>query len=152
MRLVIQQTDFVKAFRLTDSIQYEQFYEKVTKELAEILHPLAVVDNLGFASTWRDAGGNTHVTLKGTASSFGRRKEIGGEFVWLKNLRRFRGKIWSELENHSDVQLLMMARDSYRKLEYREATNYLNAIQVPKNLPPIRSQVKETYREKNRVR
>ncbi|CAN5342152.1 hypothetical protein BH20ACI2_BH20ACI2_27140 [soil metagenome] len=135
MKFVIPLPDFAKAFGLTDNIQYEMFNEKVNKELDAKIHPSAVVDNFDFISTRNDRSGNIHALLGGNVSGFGQQKEIGGEFVWLKNLGCFRGRVWSSLEMHSDLQLLLMARDSYRKLEYHKAVDYLDAIPQAENLP-----------------
>ncbi len=135
MKFVFPQNDFVKALGLFDHAQYEMFNDKLNKELAEKLHPSAMVNSLDFISTWKDSGGNTHATLKGLVRVLGDGKEIGAEFVWLKTLKRFRGKVWSSVEIPSDLQLLMMARDRYRKSDFRKAKEYLNAIQQMEDLP-----------------
>lgn len=134
MTFVVPKPYFAKAFSFADDRRYEMFNEKVNKELEGVLHPSAVINNFDFVSSWKDAGGNLHTSFKGQVSGFGQQKEIGGEFVWLKNLESFRGRIWSSLEMPSDLQLLMMARDSYRRLEYYEAKNYLDAIQQIENV------------------
>ncbi len=76
-------------------------------------------------------------------SGFGHQKELGGEFVWLKNLNRFRGKVWSSLKMYSDLSLPMAARDSYRRSEYYEAKKYLDSIQRIENLPRSSVKLKE---------
>ena len=135
MRYLINQSEFSKTFRLDKATYYEMFSEILNDKLTGVLHPSAVVDNLNFISTWKDAGGNIHARLQGKVSGFGYQKELGGEFVWLKNLSRFRGKVWSSLKMHSDLSLLMAARDTYRRSEYHEAKKYLDSIKQIENLP-----------------
>ena len=129
MKQDITRTQFVRKFGLIGSEPYKKFLMKLNTELADAVHPSARVTNLGLLSSWTDSGGNIHGILEGHVIFVGEQGELGGEIVWLKNLRTFRGKIWSSLDRTSDHQLAEKARQSFRQGNYRRARDFLDGIQ-----------------------
>ena len=135
MIIPISQSEFSSAFKLNDKSYYDDFVEKISKELTRILHPAANITDLSCTHRGEDAGGNVHVMLQGSARIFDNVAQIGGEIVWLVHRRSFRGKLWSALANPSDIELLMRARDSFRDAKFDDANNYLCAIRQPESMP-----------------
>lgn len=135
MRLFVSCEEFKNAYGLTDREDYDKFLSKLNREFEKAVHPSVSALSFEPISKWKDATGNIHVVWSGQVSSWERRAEFGGEFVWLRRLASFRGKIWSKLENFTDLQLSILARNEMRKGNLQGAKNYLDAIQQPDDLP-----------------
>lgn len=135
MTFPISHHDFAISFPIGELHLYEQFVEKLSSELATVLHPSAKVAQLAIVNTWKDGGSNLHAVLKGFASLLGNQAQIGGEIVLLVRSRGFRGKMWSSLANPSDVELLALAREKFRDSKFADAHNYLRAIRQFESLP-----------------
>jgi hypothetical protein len=125
----ISAKDFESAFGVSRRDFYADFVHKLDNELGAAVHPSADVQDLRLVSVRKDAGGNTHARLVGNINFLGESGTLGGEFVWLDNLRTFRGKAWSSLAVTSDEQLLLNARSSFRQEAYLDAKRCLDAIQ-----------------------
>jgi hypothetical protein len=149
VKVLISQDDFFQAFGLTDRDLYQIFTDKLTLELGKTLHPSAVVESICLESPRRDDAGNVHVVLHGRAKALKHEGQIGGEFVWLKNLRAFRGKTWSSLENPSDATLLLMARESFRRSMFRQALMCLDAVQNQEAMPRWTEKLKKILQTKD---
>lgn len=135
MTVSISKSEYESAFGSAANAYYQDFTRKLNAELEARVHPSAKIENLRPLSAWTDVGGNIHVRLGGSVSFLEQHGEIGGEFVWLKTLKKFRGKAWSTLELDSDARILLKARHSFRCKHYDEASYFLNAIQDIDALP-----------------
>ncbi len=131
----ISTKDFEGAFGDSNRDFYADFVHKLDNELNAAVHPSAEVRDLRLVSVRKDAGGNTHARLVGNINFLGENATLGGEFVWLHNLRIFRGKAWSSLAVTSNEQLLLNARESFRQEDYLDAKRCLDAIQDKSQLP-----------------
>lgn len=128
MRFAISESDFVSTFGASNSKYYSDFVRKFCSEFDKVVHPYAEVNNLELSLQGTDLAGNIHVTLKANVNFVNESGDLGGEFVWLANLKKFRGKVWCSLPFYSDTQLVMKARECFRLEHYSEAKNYLDAI------------------------
>ena len=120
---------------------YADFVRKLNKELDAVVHPSAEVQDLRLISVNTDSSGNVHARLVGNINFLDERGTLGGEFVWLNNLRTFRGRAWSSLAVTSDEQLLINARESFRQKAFHDAKRSLDAIQS--QLPRSATRLKE---------
>ncbi|MEP7213444.1 MAG: hypothetical protein ABI791_10230 [Acidobacteriota bacterium] len=128
MKFELSKREIVGAFGSKSSDYFQEFNQKLSSELEAKIHPTAELENLRLNSTWKDTGGNIHASLKGEIKFLGQCGEVGGEFVWLNNIKKFRGKAWSSLEIASDGRLLEDARRALRLRRYTEARDILDAI------------------------
>lgn len=146
----IPREDFERAFGRDAHEFYAKFIAKVNKELKIVIHASGVIRELQLVSSRKDSGGNTHVLINGSITLFAQDGSLGGEFVWLRNLKSFRGKAWSSLESPSDKELLMRGRESFRTKRYNDAKRHLEAIQDTSGLPNSATRLKEIVRRKLR--
>ena len=135
MRFEISESDFVSNYGSLGVASYAKFIEKLNRELNAIVHPYAKIVDLRLNGNWTDAGNNADSRLTGNVTFLDESGEIGGEFVWLKKVHKFRGKAWSSLDLSTDIQLLFKARHSIRQEQYAESREFLNAIQDMNSLP-----------------
>jgi len=139
--------DFESAFGVSRHDFYADFVHKLDIEL-DAVHPSAEVRDLRLVSVRKDVGGNIHARLVGNINFLGENGTLGGEFVWLRNLRTFRGKAWSSLAVTSDQQLLLNARANFRRNAYLDARQCIDAIQDQRQLPKSIRRLKEIINRK----
>lgn len=135
MRFTISENDFTSTFGLSNSKYYSDFVNKFRSEFYKVVHPFAEVNNFEMSSRVADLAGNIHVMLKANVKFICESGELGGEFVWLTNLKKFRGKLWCSLPCYTDNQLVVKARESFRHENYSEARLLLDAIQDHTKVP-----------------
>lgn len=135
MGFTISESDYVSAFGVSNSRHYAEFMNKFRNEFDKVVHPYAEVNSLELSSRGADLAENVHVTLKAIVNFVNESGDLGGEFVWLANLKKFRGKVWCSLPFYSDTQLVMKARECFRLEHYGEAKNYLDAIMDHSDVP-----------------
>jgi hypothetical protein len=135
MKLLIDRHVFIEAYHLKDEESYDKFLRKINVEFDTTIHPSLSVVSFEPTSKQTDVGSNIHVVWTGQISGWQQKAEFGGEFVWLQRLSSFRGKLWSRLENFTDEQLLMLARNELRLGRQAGAKNYIDAIQHIEDLP-----------------
>lgn len=140
--------DEIESVFPSGSTHYDEFVCKLNAEFGAVVHPSALVQSLRIASSWKDSGGNVHLILSGEISFIGELSEIGGEIVWLMNLKRYRGRAWSSVSISSDEYLLSKARERFRQEQYREAHDLLNAIRNIDRLSRSSRRLKELVEKK----
>jgi hypothetical protein len=143
VKLSISKDEFASMFPSDAKAYYDEFISELNTKFSTVIHPSAHVQNLKNGSIWMDSGGNSHITLRGEIFFLGESGELGGKFVWLKNLKKFRGKAWSSLSIGSDTYLVAKAREHFREARFREAWELLNAIQDIDCLTRSSRQLKE---------
>lgn len=135
LRLLVSFDQFLDAYGLRDREAFDKFLLKINSEFEKAVHPTVSVLSFEPLSTSTDSYGNIHVVWLGKVTGWARRAEFGGEFVWLSRLASFRGRLWSRLENLSDIQLSILARNEFRKGNLKGAKTYMETIQRFEELP-----------------
>ncbi len=116
----INKSDFHKAYGLWDIDKYRKFIEYVEEKFGEVIDYETSIDNLYIKVSWNDNGGNIHATVCGSISRRDQKSECGGEIVWLKRLKTFRGNCWSRLDKKSDFDYFEEARKYFYYREYHK--------------------------------
>jgi hypothetical protein len=143
MRYAMPRSEFKEAYGLSGAPAYECFLAKLNSELVRELDEVTAIHSLKFHASWRDAGGNRHASLLGQTTRFHQSGDLRGQLVWLRKAKVFRGWLKNSLEPHTDRQLALMARESFRTGNFRAARQYLQAVREWDSMPA--SMEKLTY-------
>ena len=116
-----------------------QFSRHIKEKLDEVTDEETYVDNLFIKEVWKDNGGNVHATIRGRVSRRDQSGECGGEVVWLKRLKIFRGNFWSRLNPKTDYEYYEEARKLFYSGKYVEFISVSGFIyEKYQNNPPFK--------------
>ncbi|WMN90628.1 hypothetical protein NI377_09745 [Vibrio parahaemolyticus] len=87
---LISKSDFLKAYGLWGVDRYKKFIDHIEEKFGELVDYETSMESLSIKATWKDSGGNTHVSVHGVLSRRDLISECGGEIVWLRRLGAFR--------------------------------------------------------------
>ncbi len=132
---MISASQFQSAFGKARSEYLSQFLSKFGRELEKVVHPASEVGDFALVRGISDSAGNIRTGVRASVTFVNETGEIRGEFVWLRNVKKFRGKLWSSIPYYTDLQLVVRARDSFRCGQFAEAKSFLDAIQRFEDVP-----------------
>ncbi len=116
----ISQREFRKVYGLWGGDRYMQFVHYVKEKIEDVIDYETSVDDLYIKRSWTDSGRNIHILILGSVSRRDQISECGGEIVWLRRLKRFRGHCWSRLNPKADYEYYEEARRLFYSRKYSD--------------------------------
>jgi len=126
----ISRRTFWHYFTLWSRQRYSQFVEVSNERLNSMIDKQTSLNKLSIKNSWKDGGGNTHISIGGIAIRGSEQAKVRAEIVWLKNLKIFRGNFWSDLTPKSEIELFNEAKSLFHQKKYAEFLTISRIIEV----------------------
>ncbi|MES9900417.1 MAG: hypothetical protein ABW148_15540 [Sedimenticola sp.] len=116
----LSQFSFRRIYGFSSVGKYKQFINYVEERLEQTIDKETNLSELSFSNSWKDQGGNIHVSIRGKITRRNENADIGAEIVLLKRLKTFRGTFWSHLNPKSDSEIYSEAKTYFHAGKYAE--------------------------------
>lgn len=142
MARTIPKAHFAEKVPLGAGRTYEAFVSAVAERLATRFKHAPDKLTFEIKEACVDRYGHVRIALRGQVRIPPNEGDFGGEIVWLKGRKIFRGLLWDRMPRTDDWEFLQLARAAFRRGDYEEVLKQYNYLQYPAQLSRAQRMVK----------